>query len=113
MSRSADHTSAIVGQRQAGTFQALAGLSGHGTVLAQKSATPARRAANKVARKAAKKPKSEAAADPGHAETPPQRRNARDMGLTVRIEINLPAAPDQETCDRIFKSIRENLMNDE
>ena len=28
--RGADHTSAIVGQRQAGTFQALAGLCGHG-----------------------------------------------------------------------------------
>jgi hypothetical protein len=29
----------------------------------------------------------------------------------VRIEINLPADGDQETYDRIFKSIRENLLN--
>jgi hypothetical protein len=32
-----------------------------------------------------------------------------DVGLTVRIEINLPASGDQETYDRIFK-IRENLL---
>ena len=35
----------------------------------------------------------------------------RDLGLTVRIEINLPATGDQETYDKIFKSIRENLLN--
>ena len=34
------------------------------------------------------------------------------FGLTVRIEINLPASGDQETYDRIFKSIRDNLLND-
>ena len=35
----------------------------------------------------------------------------RNLGLTVRIEINLPATGDQETYDKIFKSIRENLLN--
>ena len=35
----------------------------------------------------------------------------RDVGLTVRIEVNLPPAADQETYDRIFKSIRANLLN--
>jgi hypothetical protein len=34
-----------------------------------------------------------------------------DVGLTVRIEVNLPPAADQETYDRIFRSIRENLLN--
>jgi hypothetical protein len=38
-----------------------------------------------------------------------KRKN--DFGLTVRIEINLPAGGDQQTYDRIFKSIRENLLN--
>lgn len=37
--------------------------------------------------------------------------NASGMALTVRVEINLPAGGDQETYDRIFKSIRENLLN--
>lgn len=35
----------------------------------------------------------------------------RDFGLTVRVEVNLPPAADQETYDRIFRSIRENLLN--
>jgi hypothetical protein len=38
-------------------------------------------------------------------------RNQRNVGLTVRIEVNLPAAGDQETYDKIFRSIRENLLN--
>jgi hypothetical protein len=35
----------------------------------------------------------------------------RTFGLTVRIEINLPSSGDQDTYDKIFKSIRENLIN--
>ncbi|MDE2180489.1 MAG: hypothetical protein KGJ40_06545 [candidate division NC10 bacterium] len=34
-----------------------------------------------------------------------------NVGLTVRIEINLPAQGDQETHDRIFQSIKQNLLN--
>ncbi|WP_242445897.1 hypothetical protein [Sphingopyxis lindanitolerans] len=33
----------------------------------------------------------------------------KDMALTVRIEINLPANGSKETYDNIFKSIRANL----
>ena len=51
--RSNDHTSAIVGQRQASTFQALAGLSGHGESPTQKTTAPTRRVEKKAA---AKKP---------------------------------------------------------
>ena len=32
------------------------------------------------------------------------------VGLTVRIEINLPAVSDQGTYDKIFKSIRDYLL---
>ena len=39
-------------------------------------------------------------------------KERRNFGLTVRIEINLPAAGDRETYDNIFRSIRENLLND-
>lgn len=42
---------------------------------------------------------------------PPPAPNEPHVGLTVRIEINLPADGDQETYDRIFRSIRENLIN--
>ena len=36
----------------------------------------------------------------------------RDVGLTVRIEINLPAGGSKETYDNIFKSIRANLIDE-
>lgn len=32
------------------------------------------------------------------------------LGLTVRVEINLPADGTKETYDNIFKSIKENLL---
>jgi hypothetical protein len=104
--RNSDHTSAVVGQRQAGTFQTLAGLCGYGEVPSPKAVTPVRRAEKK---EVPAQPK--AAPRPARDDTPPVRPAVgRDVGLTVRIEINLPAAADQETYDRIFKSIRENLI---
>jgi hypothetical protein len=39
-------------------------------------------------------------------------KRTNNLGLTVRIEINLPAGGDQDTYDRIFKSIRENLLSE-
>ncbi len=52
--RGADHTSAIVGQRQAGTFQALAGLSGHGDLPTPKQGTTTRRSDQKNVNTASK-----------------------------------------------------------
>ena len=37
--------------------------------------------------------------------------SCNSVGLTVRIEINLPAGGDKETYDAIFQSIKENLLN--
>lgn len=34
-----------------------------------------------------------------------------DVGLTVRIEVNLPAGGEESTYDAIFKSIRKNLID--
>jgi hypothetical protein len=53
---------------------------------------------------------------PGRTHTPappvtPVATQGNNVGLTVRIEINLPAGGDKETYDTIFKSIRENLLN--
>lgn len=110
--RGADHSSAIVGQRQAGTFQALAALGGHGEIPAQKPATPGRVSTKKHA--PAKPAKAAKAAPPAAVVTERTAKKIQgDMGLTVRIEINLPAAADKDTYDRIFKSIRENLLNAE
>ena len=36
----------------------------------------------------------------------------KDMALTVRVEVNLPANASQDTYDAIFKSIRANLIDE-
>jgi len=113
--RQNDKSSDPVGKAQASTFKCLAALSGHGEVsepTKRKRETPPKRTGTRKGRDAAKKAPKAApttlqplpAADAG-------TRSKMDFGLTVRIEINLPAGGDQETYDRIFKSIRENLLN--
>jgi hypothetical protein len=106
--RGADQTSDIVGKRQAQAFQALASLCGHGEPT---KAASSNAGTKKVDKKSAKTAKT-AAKGPTK---PPAVKNGDlggvgDVGLTVRIEINLPASGDQETYDRIFKSIRQNLL---
>jgi hypothetical protein len=107
--RTQDETTAIVGKLQASTFKVLAAYSGHGDVPALKAAGT----------KLQKSPKP-AASKASHISAPPAKVSASSgatdktsglVGLTVRIEINLPAEGDQATYDRIFKSIRENLLN--
>jgi hypothetical protein len=110
--RTKDESSAIVGQRQATTFQALALLCGFDAAAPTRKgpSVGARRAPTKVLRKS---PAREGAGAPTVPDTPPKngRDRGRDIGLTVRIEINLPAEGDQATYDRIFKSIRENFID--
>jgi Family of unknown function (DUF5343) len=109
--RNADQTSDVVGRRQASTFQALAALAGHGEIPApQKQKAKEPKAKNdKLAKqaKATTQPQVNLGAGGQGGNGTPQR----DVGLTVRVEVNLPAAADQETYDRIFRSIRENLLN--
>jgi hypothetical protein len=122
--RNTDGTSGIVGERQAGTFQALARLAGKVAEGAQ--SVPKAKAGNgssRTAKTALKKgrastatPAPQPAPEPppvGHIAAPPSASHASGtpMALTVRIEINLPAGGDQQTYDYIFKSIRENLLN--
>jgi len=106
--RQSDQTSATIGRRQAGTFKIMAGLSGHGELpdtkidKVKKAESPKRKTAKTSA-------KSKGAAAPaGSANSKPDK----NIGLTVRIEINLPADGSKETYDNIFKSIRENLINE-
>ena len=108
--RSTDDTTELVGKRQAATFQLLAAFSGYGEVPTPKATgTKATKPAAKPTPKKGAVPQKPAVplaeTTPGVAKTEP-----RTMGLTVRIEVNLPADGDQETYDRIFKSIRENLL---
>ncbi|SDI98585.1 hypothetical protein SAMN04487926_12920 [Paraburkholderia steynii] len=122
--RNHDNTSDIVGKRQAATFQALARLSGKLPEVANQNTVPkASRATSATKKKTAKPPKArETATVPlrQNSVAPPtvqhtghgaQPNNGGAIALTVRVEINLPSGEDQETYDRIFKSIRENLLN--
>lgn len=109
--RNADQTSDVVGRRQASTFQALAALAGHGEIPA-----PQKQKAKEPKAKNGKLAKQPTLTTQPHVNlgTSAQGSNGtsqRDVGLTVRVEVNLPAAADQETYDRIFRSIRENLLN--
>lgn len=109
--RTTDHSSDVVGTRQAGTFGALAALSGHSEVPPPKPATKAvkKQAAAKAAPKATGAIKKKQSGDGGSPFLTPPTPN--QVGLTVRIEVNLPAGGDQQTYDRIFRSIRENLID--
>lgn len=106
--RSADQTSAVIGQRQAATFKVLAGLSGHGDLPQQKDKKTISKANSKTSKK------KSAQGVTGSKVTTSNTHlgsKAADVALTVRVEVNLPADADQVTYDRIFKSIRDNLIN--
>ncbi|VWD36191.1 hypothetical protein BLA39750_05026 [Burkholderia lata] len=123
--RNHDGTSDIVGKRQASTFQGLARISGKavdesepakssgsGHAKATKKVAPAKKVTT-VAEKTAAPSHTPAGA---HTSAPPPALNGGavntgNVGLTVRIEINLPPGGDQDTYDAIFKSIRTHLLN--
>ena len=115
--RAADKTSALVGQRQASTFQTLIALAGHGDVPASRATSGAKKADGP-----AKKPKaktssvSNSVVEKARSAQPSKRThgandtNGLDVGLTVRIEVNLPPGGDTNTYDAIFASIKKHLM---
>ncbi len=115
--RQTDQSSQLVGSRQAGTFKALATYAGH---VSPSASIKAKTAKPKPSLPKKAKPTSKGAAAASVSQPVPSGADAsggaagagnRNLGLTVRIEINLPATGDQETYDKIFKSIRENLLN--
>lgn len=108
--RSHDQTTAVVGKLQASTFKVLAAYAGHGDVPVHKA--PGNKTQKAPAKQASQKAAKVATPAAQAAPLPVKNDNASSVvGLTVRIEINLPADGDQETYDRIFKSIRDNLLN--
>lgn len=110
--RNNDQTSSVVGTRQARTFLTLATISGKSDEQKTTQKKPS------VSKKGEKHQINK-----GKKATPSKEKKLQNndsllndetvnkFGLTVRIEINLPAQADQETYDRIFKSIKENLLN--
>lgn len=109
--RQSDQTSAIIGGRQAATFRALAALSGHGEVLELKNKKTvkimgaSKNAAAKTRQYQSIKPEANA-----HTKAGGNSAGEPNIGLTVRVEINLPADGSKEVYDNIFKSIKDNLL---
>jgi hypothetical protein len=108
--RDIDQSSEVVGKRQAITFRTLAQKAGHLEVPESPKPGPT----GAPSRVKAAKPRAKAATrTPTQSEIQGEPSPAnRKFGLTVRIEVNLPAEGDQATYDRIFKSIKENLLNE-
>jgi len=118
--RAADKTSDLVGQRQASTFQTLAALAGHGDIPAARPGPPKKTAAatpGTAAKKATTKKTTpnEQVEKPGGDDNGGSGdgggKNRQDVGLTVRIEVNLPPGGDADTYDAIFASIKKHLMS--
>lgn len=111
--RTTDKTSEVIGGRQAGVFQTFRSLAGHeppNEKVATKATANPRQPKVKAVPKTKTKAADAAPIDPKvHVHVGDGRR---DMALTVRIEINLPANGSKETYDNIFKSIRANLINE-
>lgn len=111
--RGSDKTSDLVGRRQATTFRVLASFAGHGEIPSAKASSSPKSNAPKTkpARTPIAKPAVEKKLETQGTNGGSDKGGMRNFGLSVRIEVNLPAAGDQETYDRIFRSIRENLLN--
>lgn len=108
--RETDHSSDVVGSRQAATFAALAALSGHAELPVVKGSSNGGKA--RTAARTTRPTTQTATPRPERPGRPDSATGGdRGVGLTVRIEVNLPASGDQETYDRIFRSIRTNLLS--
>jgi hypothetical protein len=111
--RTTDKTTELVGGRQAATFLILAAVAGHGeppTADQAKSSRSPKKKAVKPATKASEKPvvvelpnSVEGRVDEGVRELP--------LGLTVRVEVTLPANGTPEVYDSIFASVRKHLID--
>lgn len=113
--RSSDQSTAIVGQRQASTFRLLAAFCGHGDIPEAKGSSKSKQEVKKPKQNIAKNGRDTRSERPSTdlpLAQPHKRDKEKNFGLTVRIEINLPADGDQQTYDRIFSSIKENLLNE-
>jgi hypothetical protein len=107
--RTSDRSSDSVGSRQTATFQYLAAAAGH-RELPQKRKAQQRKPSEKKATPGATKTGERAAKGAARKPAIEGLQESR-VGLTVRIEVNLPAGGDQETYDNIFQSIRKNFID--
>ncbi|WHO38856.1 DUF5343 domain-containing protein [Sphingobium sp. AP49] len=117
--RTTDKTSEVIGGRQAGLFQAFRTLAGHAQAneTSPKNGVPKTRQMKTRATSAKRTRTADVVIDTARSGDTPDLKHGpkdgrREMAMTVRIEINLPAGGTQETYDAIFKSIRANLIDE-
>jgi len=112
--RATDKTSEIIGSRQAGVFMIFRALAGHESSDAAAVKTASTKSKQTKQKSTIAKPAKTDGV--GKSASPVIELNSangrRDMALTVRVEINLPAGGSKETYDNIFKSIRANLIDE-
>ena len=114
--RVADKTSDLIGARQAATFLTVAALAGHGEPIKATASSTSNGAATTGGTVKARKPAEKSAPkktgnDDARVLGKVDERSSNDVGLTVRIEVNLPAGGTPEVYDAIFASIRKNLLD--
>lgn len=110
--RRADKTSDVIGGRQAGVFQVFRSLAGHeqpNRDLTGKAPPKVKQSRAKSAGQTKAKPSTET---PDTKIETPIKGGRKDISLTVRIEVNLPANGSKEIYDNIFKSIRANFIDE-
>ncbi len=107
-----DQVSDITAKRQAQTFKVFAEICGKREMKATaqiKSSAPTKTNKPKQATPKSNAPKT------APITIPTEQAHLKPSGnfaLSVRIEVNLPAGGTKETYDNIFKSIRENLIDE-
>ena len=109
--RGADGTGESTGQRQARVFQVFSSLCGKTESPIKKGArktSPSKKASNKDT-PAINKPASAKNESPN--QTPKQNSVLDNLGMSIKIEVNLPSEASPEAYDNIFKSIRKHLID--
>lgn len=112
--RQSDDSSDVVGRRQTTTFMTLAAICGHAEVPTPKEGKKGAAVNSRTSGRAAKPiktPKQPVIVAPSTGGTKSGQDLDSRVGLTVRIEINLPSDGSQEVYDNIFQSIRKNLID--
>ena len=112
--RGADRNSAATAKKQVQTFKVFKEFSGKKeakTTRAAPTKPSASTKSNTIKKDTPKSNTSKPATVPVSVGQD-QLKPSGNFALSVRIEVNLPSDGTKETYDNIFKSIRENLINE-
>ncbi len=112
--RGADRNSVATATKQVKTFNVLKEFAGKKEAKSKATAQVKSSAPTKTNKPKQATPKSNAPKT-APITIPTEQAHLKPSGnfaLSVRIEVNLPAGGTKETYDNIFKSIRENLINE-